>query len=246
MNKYPYIDWLGYINSKMLAGLKFNESERVILQQPTYYDQLEDILNRTDIRTISNYVIWRELVDYIPYLNTQLRAMEFEFLKTVTGKSTKQSRWTDCIKSSSDMFGIAVSAMYVREHFRDQRIRNDVSQIIAEIKSEYEKILQTNDWMDEETKTEALKKLRSMHSNVAYPPELFNDTLLETYFANLNLSEDNYLQSAINVDNHGKEFVCERFHQPVNSKDWMEHSSTIYVNANYNGKTNSIRKINSM
>lgn len=30
---FPYIDWLGYINAKMHAGLKFHESDTVIVQQ---------------------------------------------------------------------------------------------------------------------------------------------------------------------------------------------------------------------
>lgn len=107
--KYPFIDWLGYINSKMFAGLKFNESDTVIVQQPSYYDQLERVLNQTDRATIANYILWRDLSDYVPYLNSDLRAMEFEFLKTVTGKASKQARWSDCVKGASGMMNVAVS-----------------------------------------------------------------------------------------------------------------------------------------
>lgn len=246
MEKHPFIDWLGYINSKMLSGLIFNESATVIVQQPTYYDQLENILNQTDKSTIANYIIWRDLGDYVPYLTSDLRALEFDFLKTVTGKASKQARWSDCVKGTAGMLNIAVSAMYVREYFRDHRIKDDVGQIIAEISLEFEKFLHENDWMDRDTKSEALKKLRSMYSNVAYPNELLDDSVIENYYTGLKLNESNYLQSAINIDNHGKEFVCSRFHQPVNRTDWIDHASSIYVNANYNGKTNSIQIIAAM
>lgn len=246
MSKYPFINWLGYMNSKMYAGLTFNESGVVIVQQPTYYDQLEGVLNITDKSTIANYIIWRDLADYIPYLTAGLREKEFEFMRTVTGKASKQARWSDCVKGTSSMMSIAVSSMYVREYFRDYRVKSDVSQIIAEISSEFENILQENDWMDHETKGEALKKLKAMHSNVAYPIELFNDTLIEGYYKHLQLNESNYLQSAVELDNHGKEFVCMRFNKPVNRTDWIDHASTIYVNANYNGKTNSIQIIAAM
>ena len=244
--KYPLIDWLGYINSKMFGGIKFNDSEVVIVQQPTYYDQLQSILNQTEKRTIANYIIWRDLADYIPYLTADLKKIEFEFFKTITGKAVRTARWSDCVKGVAGMFSIAVSSMYVREHFRDQRIKSDISQIITEISSEFEKIIHNNDWMDSNTKQEALKKLRSMHSNIAYPIELLSDSTVETYYKNLTLNETNYLQSAINIDNHGKEFVCSRFHKPVNRTDWVDHASSIYVNANYNGKTNSIQIIAAM
>lgn len=245
-DKYPYIDWLNYVNSKMFGGLKFNNSDTVVVQQLTYYDQLEHILNITDKRTVANYVLWRDLADYVPYLTSDLRGMEFEFFKTVTGKSSKQARWSDCVKGTAGMLNMAVSAMYVREYFHDHRIKNDVSQITTEIASEFEKILNENDWMDFETKKEALKKLRSMHSNIAYPVELLQDSLIENYYKGVKLNATNYLQSAIDIDTHGKEFVCSRYHKPVNRTDWIDHASSIYVNANYNGKTNSIQIIAAM
>lgn len=131
--KYPYIDWLEYLNADLYAGLKFNDSEVVIVQQPTYLDQLESVLNQTDKRTIANYIIWRDLTDYISYLTADLRDVQFEFFKIISGRVIKNPRWSDCVKTTSWLFTIPVSAMYVREHFRDQRIKNDVTQITADI-----------------------------------------------------------------------------------------------------------------
>lgn len=245
--KYPYIEWLKYLNSKSYSKIRFNDSDLVILQQPTYYDQLENVLNQTEKRTIANYIMWRDISDYIPYLkNADLRDMEFEFFKTITGKISKNARWTDCVKAVSGMLNIAVSSMYVREHFRDFRIKDDIIAMTAEISSEFEKLLTGNEWMDSETKKEALKKLRTMKSNIAYPSELMNDASVESYYKNLQLNETNYLQSAISIDTHSKEFACSRFHLPVNRTDWIDHATTIFVNANYNGKTNSIQIIAAM
>jgi predicted metalloendopeptidase len=240
--KYPFINWLDFINSKLLAGLKFDENEVVILQQPTYYDRLEEILNQTDTRTIANHIIWRELSDYIAYLTSDLREMEFEFYKIFSGRSVKQARWSECIKGVSGMLNIAVSSMYVREHFRDERIRKDISNIISEISSEFEKLLHANNWMDVATKAEGMKKLQSMSSHIAYPEELLNDTIVEDFYKNLVFNTSNYLQSAIEVDTHSKTFLCSRYHEPVKRNDWVDHASSIYVNANYHGKSNSIRE----
>lgn len=144
------------------------------------------------------------------------------------------------------MMNLAVSAMYVREYFRDNRLKSDVAQIVSEVSSEFSTILRDNDWMDEKTKKEALNKLNTMHANIAFPPELFSDSLIDNYYRNLKLNETNYLQSAIELDTHGKSFVCSRFNEPVNRTDWIEHASSIYVNANYDGKTNSIQIIAAM
>lgn len=240
--KYPYINWLSFINSKLYAGLTFNESERVIVQQPAYYDRLENVLKNTEKRTIANHVIWRELADFISYLPSELREMEFEFYKTFSGRSVKHARWSECIKTTSAMLSIAVSSMYVREHFRDERIKKDIGNIVDEISLEFEKLLHENDWMDKTTKDEALKKLHAMNANIAYPSELLNDTLLMNFYDSLKLNESNYLQSAIEIDEHSKRYLCSRFYIPVLRNDWVDHASSIYVNANYQGKSNSIRK----
>lgn len=243
MRKYPFINWLPYINSKLYGELQFNENDRVIFQQPGYFNQLEAVLKLTNKRTIANYVVWREFADYIPFLTSGLLDKAFEFFKTFSGRSVRQPRWSDCVRGVSGMLSIAVSSMYVREYFSDERIKQDIGEIVSEISSEFEKLLLANDWMDEETKSEALGKLHAMSSNIAYPSELLNDTLIEDYYKNLELNATNYLQSASNIDLHGKKFVCSRYHQPVNRSDWIDQSSTTFVNANYNGKSNSIRKL---
>lgn len=191
---------------------------------------------------IANYIILRDLIDYVPYLSENLRNLEFQFLRVLTGKATKSARWFECIKATTSMFNIAISSMYVREHFRDQKIKKDVTNIFHEINSEFEKILNKNKWMDEKTKVAALRKLKSMNVNVAYPNELMNNTVLEKYYEKLSLNDTFYLESALNIDNFGKVLICSRYHEPVNRSEWQDSASSIYVNANYNGKGNSIRK----
>lgn len=178
----------------------------------------------------------------MPYLTAPLRQLEFDFLKRLSGKNTKEPRWIECVKTTSNMFILSLSSMYIRDYFKDKTIRDDVNEIFVEIASEFEKILHSTEWMDQTTKKEALEKLKTMGHNIAYPPELLNQTLLEKYYENLHLNDTNYLQSAMNIDRHGKIFICSRYHQPVNRKDWIDHATTIYVNANYNGKGNSVRK----
>ncbi|KAL7037420.1 hypothetical protein ACKWTF_009205 [Chironomus riparius] len=241
--RYPYIDWINYINSKLGEGLTFDENDRVILQAPNYYEQLEAVLNRTEKRIIANHIMWRELAEYISFLTNDLREMEFEFYKTFTGRSIKQARWSDCIKTVSGMLNIAVSSMYVREHFQDKRIKHDIGEIVEEISIEFEKLLHQNTWMDEQTKEEALKKLHAMNSNIAYPDELFDDKLIDNFYHDLKLNETNFLQSAIQIDKHNKNYLFKRFHQAAKRNDWIDQASTIYVNANYHGKSNSIQII---
>ena len=83
-----------------------------------------------------------------------------------------------------------------------------------------------------------------METFIGYPNELLDDSKLIEYYRNLTLSNSqSYLESAIRIDDHGKEFICSRFRKPANRSEWVDHASSIFVNANYNGKTNGIQII---
>lgn len=150
---YRYIDWLEFINAETHASIKFNDSEKFIVQQPTYFDQLESVLSQTDRRTIANFVIWRDLS---------------EFFEIIAG-------WESCVDLTSSILPIPVSAMYVREHFWDRRMKDDGIKITKEVSSEFAKMLKESDWMDNETRKEALKKLDKKEAQIAYPAELLDD-----------------------------------------------------------------------
>ena len=44
------------------------------------------------------------------------------------------------------------------------------------------------EWMDDETKIAARKKLEKMEQYIAYPNEVFNQTVVEEYFKDLTIS----------------------------------------------------------
>ena len=51
-----------------------------------------------------------------------------------------------------------------------------------QIKDEFYKTLQSTDWMDHQTKQNAIKKLRSMEFRIGYPDEIVIDELVSDYY----------------------------------------------------------------
>lgn len=66
---------------------------------------------------------------------------------------------------------IAVSAMYVRKHFRQDK-KEAVLKMVKAISNEFRVILKGADWMDEETREMALKKVDAMFIRIGYPGEI--------------------------------------------------------------------------
>ena len=87
--------------------------------------------------------------------------------------------------------------------------------------------------MDEETRIAALKKKDGMKSVVAYPEELINDSLVEKYYNNVEMTPDQYFQNILNMSRKYKNHTIGRLREPIIERNlWTSHTIT-NVNAFY-------------
>ena len=83
--------------------------------------------------------------------------------------------------ASVDSLASAVGSMYVREFFKEEA-KSAADAMVVFIRRQFEKMLQTQDWMDPFTRIRALAKAKAITPRVAYPPEaLMDDKLAEKY-----------------------------------------------------------------
>ena len=94
--------------------------------------------------------------------------------------------------------------------------------------------------MDDATKKNALEKIDMMNSHVAYPDELWNDTELDAYYQNIELTGGNFLESSLNVTLFMilKEYSSLRL--PAKKDDWTLYVNAAAVNAFYSRLPNAI------
>lgn len=57
--------------------------------------------------------------------------------------------------------------------------------MVTDIRQEFKEILKSSDWMDEETKKSALKKVDELSHHIGYPSELLDDAKIEDYYKNV-------------------------------------------------------------
>lgn len=115
---------------------------------------------------------------------------------------------------------IAVGALYVRKYFR-QDSKAAALEMVNGIRKEFELLLNEVDWMDEETRQSALNKLHGMSTHIGYPDEIMNDTKIEEYYSNLEIDENNYLSSVLNMNVFGTDYAFNKLRKPVNKTDWV-------------------------
>lgn len=72
----------------------------------------------------------------------------------------------------------------MRKYFNEEA-RQNALEMVRDIRAEFETILKEVEWMDDETRKNALDKAKSMATHIAYPDELLDDTKLEEFYQNV-------------------------------------------------------------
>ncbi|XP_066597327.1 neprilysin-2 isoform X2 [Prorops nasuta] len=237
---YPSIPWMEYFRNLLPEEIRVTESEVVIVNVPSFISDLERLLSTTPKRIQANYVMWRVAAVSVSYLNEDIRKRQLAYSTALSGKTEREPRWKECVDLVSGSLSISVGALYVRKYFNEEAKKNAL-EMVGDIRQQFTKILKQVEWMDEETKKSALAKAASMVSHIAYPDELLEDKKLEEFYEKLELTDDNFLESILNLTLFATEYSFGKLRKPVNKSDWISHGRPAIVNAFYSSIENSIQ-----
>ncbi|XP_057330914.1 neprilysin-2-like [Microplitis mediator] len=239
--KYPSIPWKEYFNRILKPQVQVDDNETTIVNVPSFMSEFEKLMKSTSKRVQANFVIWRVVSSTVGFLNDEIRKRELEFSTALSGRTERVPRWKECVATVSKTLPSSVGALYIRKYF-DEDAKKDAMEMVSDIRNQFNKILQSVDWMDEETRKSALEKAASLASHIAYPTELLYDTELEKFYNNLEFDENaSYLKNVLNASLYGVEYSISQFRKPVNKSDWISHGRPAVVNAFYSSIENSIQ-----
>uniref|UniRef100_A0A1I8F0B1 Peptidase family M13 containing protein n=1 Tax=Wuchereria bancrofti TaxID=6293 RepID=A0A1I8F0B1_WUCBA len=154
---FPHIDLITYIHT-MFGGLeKLSPNDTVIIREPEYFRRIQEVMRRSSKQIIANYVLWRVIQGYSPFLSPVMREPFYAFKANQTGLPSipVPDRWEDCVFLATVMIDMPVGRLYVANHFDQLRSMKKMNDLTKHFKNELIKQLQTVDWMDEETRRRA-------------------------------------------------------------------------------------------
>ncbi|XP_018009279.1 neprilysin-2 isoform X2 [Hyalella azteca] len=238
--RVPNIPWLSYINTILSPFTTVTEREEVIVNVPSYIENLGKLLLRTDKRVIANYMMWRLSAASISYLSEDARDLQLVYSKKITGTGKRKPRWKECMGAVSGSLSYAVGKLYAEKFFKkDAKAAAD--EMVSYIRAEFDKILRTVDWMDDETRIRAINKSLAITPHIAYPEELLDETKLTELYKDLQISDGELLSNMRNLTIFGTDYSFKRLREKVDKNDWKKHGAAAVVNAFYSPLENSIQ-----
>ncbi|KAB7499735.1 Phosphate-regulating neutral endopeptidase [Armadillidium nasatum] len=170
----PLFNWTNVINKILPDTIEVDDSELVNVGDVRYFGNLTNLLKRTPERVVANYLMLRGVIQAASFLSKDIRNLDLKFLRTLSGRVTHLPRWEQCIAMVSRSLSYAVSNLYVK-HYLQNGSKEKVEILVRYLRNSFDDMLKGLEWMDDETKKQALKKERAINSYIGYPEELLHD-----------------------------------------------------------------------
>jgi putative endopeptidase len=136
---------------------------------PEFFRNLDRLLQTISVDDLKTYLVWHYVSSYAPDLSNPFVEEDFAFnAHYLTGAQQIQPRWKRCVRSTDDSLGEALGQQYVDAAFAGNS-KEKTQALVAAIEREMEMDIKSLTWMSEETKQQALAKLRGVSNKIGYP-----------------------------------------------------------------------------
>ncbi|CAF4845836.1 unnamed protein product, partial [Rotaria magnacalcarata] len=235
-NMAPSINWTEYFHIVFKEYIPLDE-RIIVLYASKYIEDLEKLIRQYDSRTIMSYCLWRVIASLVPDMSKNFREAHLELVRYTQG-GVPHGIGSHCLLNRADeAFAQPMTYLYLKSQ-SDDNIREELQELIQNIRSTFYETIKRNTWMTNDTKKVALAKAQLMSEFIAYPLEILNKTYLNFSHSHLNISFGSHLKNVIGLlENEVKKNIA-LFRKPVDKKQWM--TSSAQVNALYDSNRNAI------
>jgi putative endopeptidase len=234
----PGFAWKGFLSNARMEKLA-----RVIIAEKSAFPKLADIYAKAPLDTIRAWHAFHIADNAAPYLSKSFTDAYFEMRnKTLSGQKEQQARWKRAITTVSggdfgvgDRFGtfgtmgFGVGQLYTAKYF-PPKAKAKIEALVSHLKGAYRARIEKLDWMGDDTKREALKKLDTYTIKVGYPDHPRD-------YSKLIMRKDDLAGNVRRAAEADWAFYSGRFFGPVDKSDW---GMTPQTNDAYNGSLRDI------
>jgi putative endopeptidase len=214
-----------------LAGIDAGEEVMVNVDNIALYPMLDALLEATPMSDWKAYFRWHLLRATASSLPEAFETESFEFYgKTLGGQKEQKERWQRILGAGSGDIGQLISQLYVAENFSPES-KLAMEQLVDYLIVAMRERLTTIEWMSEDTRREALRKLEGFGYKIGYP-DVWRD------YTGLEIVPDQWLGNRIEASRFEFNRNISKLGQPVDPHEWS--MAPHIVNAYYHPLRNEI------
>ena len=213
------------------ADIAPEKRAELVVSTPDFFAGAAGLLETVPLAVWQEWLAMRVISAAAPYLSAAFVDANFAFYgTTLSGTPRNRDRLKRGVAVVEAALGEAVGQIYVARHFPESH-KAHMRALVDNLIEAYRGSITGLDWMGEETKVEALKKLDSFRAKIGYPEKWIDYSAVEIDPTDL-LGNVERAHSA-DVDRH-----LDEVGKPVDREKWLMTPQT--VNAYYHPLLNEI------
>jgi endothelin-converting enzyme/putative endopeptidase len=222
----PQFDWVNYLQKRGLANV-----ETVIARTPSAITDIGKLMDAVPLATWKDYMTFHFIRGAAQYLPKPFDEAQFNFYgKTLSGQQAQRERWKRGIGLLNGNMGEALGQIYVERHFPAES-RRKMDELIVNLRGAFAERLQKLEWMDAETRAEALRKLDAFEPRIGHPTKWID-------YSAMQVDPNDLLGNAVRSGEFQWNLQLSRLPRPVDRALWGMNAQTI--NASYSSLLNQI------
>ena len=154
--------------TELAANLGVQDAPFVVVTDPEGLKKVSELYQEKHLEALKALLQYRVIAHYSDYLSEDLIEAKAKYEGVANGAVDIPT--TDVLAQSAveENFSDMVGKVYVKNHFSEES-KADIQAMVQEIKQTYAERIKAVQWMSEETKMQALKKLDTMVVKIGYP-----------------------------------------------------------------------------
>ncbi len=223
---YPAFPW-----DKYFEGMGIAAPENLIVTEFNTIGQGYKLYNTLSDREKKDLYLWEYVSAAAPYLSDAFADATFEFNKVMSGVQQPQPRWKKALAATEGVMGEGIGKLYVEKYFPESS-KQYMAGLIENLRTALGKHIMHLEWMSDDTKLNAIKKLNAISVKIGYPDK-WKD------YSKLNIDPAlSYWENMHNAHMWAQNEYLAKWGKPVDKSEWGMTPQTI--NAYYNPVNNEI------
>ena len=163
---YPGFDWDAFFTARDMGHI-----EQLNVSFPDAVAAVMDIVKEVSVEDWQAYLSYNVISNHAALLTEEIDAANFNFFgKTLRGTPQQRQRWERATArvGALNALGEAISQVYVKRHFPESS-KTQMVQLVANLGTALGQRIDGLEWMSDETKKQAHKKLSTFNPKIGYP-----------------------------------------------------------------------------
>ncbi|KAL1920558.1 uncharacterized protein VTP21DRAFT_935 [Calcarisporiella thermophila] len=209
----PILDWDSHFKHLYANVSPTPLNVDVVVGWPDYIGNLSLIVTNTPAYTLQAFLLWRIISEYANYLPEKQRKPLHKLNEILSGTKSgiTAPRWRTCIGEVSNAIWHIPARYFAIRHFGPSG-KHALMEMLENIRQTFIQNLPHLDWLDDQTRANALTKALKIKAMAGYPsksPDVMSPSSLQSYYANFTAHNEDYLATGIS----GRAFKFNKFVQ---------------------------------